>query len=49
LENLKTYPWIKERLASNSITINGWYLHLGDASLEQYCEENQRFEYLQAL
>jgi len=49
LENLKTYPWIKERLASNSITINGWYLHLGNASLEQYCEENQRFEYLQAL
>lgn len=46
LENLKTYPWIKERLASNSLTINGWYLHLSDASLERYCEENQRFEYL---
>lgn len=46
LENLKTYPWIQARLANNSLTINGWYLHLSDASLERYCEEHQRFEYL---
>ncbi|HEX4975538.1 MAG TPA: carbonic anhydrase [Pseudomonadales bacterium] len=46
LENLKTYPWIKQGLENNSLTINGWYLHLSDASLERYCEEHQRFEYL---
>jgi len=46
VQNLKTYPWIKERLAQNKVTINGWYFNLLDASVEQYCEDNQTFKAL---
>ncbi|KAI8619479.1 carbonic anhydrase [Chytriomyces sp. MP71] len=33
LENLVSYPWIKERLLSNSISIHGWYFDFEDGEL----------------
>lgn len=46
LENLKTYPWIKELLNDNKVTIDGWYFQLEDASLEGYCEASGGFKNL---
>ena len=47
LENLRSYPWVKERLAAGKLSISGWYFHLYDVSIEQYCEEDQTFKTLQ--
>ena len=46
LENLQTYPWVKERLATGKVNIRGWYINITDLTLEQYCEESQTFSML---
>ncbi|KAI9207375.1 carbonate dehydratase [Polychytrium aggregatum] len=44
LENLMSYPWVKERLMKNEITINGWYFDFERGELLGYDVENNIFE-----
>lgn len=34
LENLKTFPWIKERIDNGTINLHGWYFSLHDGKLQ---------------
>jgi carbonic anhydrase len=38
LENLKTYPLVKERLAEGHLRLHAWYYNIGDAELEEWDE-----------
>lgn len=44
LENLQTYPHVKERIKSKSLKIFGWYYRLEDGTIEQYDQENKEFK-----
>lgn len=46
LENLKTYPWVAERMAKNNLGLHGWYFNLANGDLEKYNESTQAFEQL---
>ena len=34
LENLKTFPWIRERIDNGTIKLHGWYFSLDDGTLQ---------------
>jgi carbonic anhydrase len=36
LENLTTFPWIRERIAAKTLKLHGWYFDLETADLEIY-------------
>lgn len=36
LENLMTFPWIKERVAAGTLTLNGWYFDMEAGELQAY-------------
>jgi carbonic anhydrase len=36
LENLTTFPWIRERIAAKTLKLHGWYFDLETANLEIY-------------
>ena len=46
LNNLKTYPWITERLEKDSLTLHGWYFNLATGELDKYNEQEDKFEHL---
>jgi carbonic anhydrase len=46
LDNLKTYPWISERLERNTISLHGWYFNLANGQLDQYDQQQQSFKKL---
>ncbi|KNC96653.1 uncharacterized protein SPPG_07866 [Spizellomyces punctatus DAOM BR117] len=46
LENLVTYPWIRDRLATGEISINGWYFDFKSGDLLAYNPETNAFESL---
>lgn len=43
LKNLMTFPWIKERVNSDSLTLHGWYFPIDDGCLHQYNPETGEF------
>ncbi|KAJ3154885.1 hypothetical protein HDU86_004590 [Geranomyces michiganensis] len=43
LQNLTTYPWISERLASGEININGWYFDFMNGDLLAFHPEEDAF------
>ena len=43
LQNLRTFPWITERVAAGSLTLHGWYFDIEQGQLLGYEEENSRF------
>ncbi|MGI9288805.1 MAG: carbonic anhydrase [Pseudomonadales bacterium] len=43
LENLKTYPWVAERLAKQRLDLRAWYFNLADGDLQQYDPEKYEF------
>lgn len=43
VENLHTYPAIKERLLNKSIKLHSWYIHLEGAKIEYYDEDQKDF------
>lgn len=43
LENLKTYPWITERVAKRQVELHAWYFNLADGDLQQYDAEHDSF------
>ncbi|TPX60250.1 carbonic anhydrase [Powellomyces hirtus] len=44
LQNLTTYPWIKERLATGEISINGWYFDFSTGDLLAYDPDSDSFQ-----
>lgn len=43
LNNLKTFPWIMEKLESNTIAIHAWYFNLKTGVVESYNAEKEEF------
>lgn len=44
LDNLRSYPWIVDRLQRGSLELHGWYFSLLTGELEKYDEESGNFE-----
>jgi carbonic anhydrase len=44
LENLKTFPWVAERLSQGKLNIHAWYFDLETGTLERYNTNKQAFE-----
>jgi carbonic anhydrase len=44
LENLTTFPWIRERVADRRLTLHGWYFDIGTGLLEIYDSGEGRFK-----
>lgn len=44
LENLKTFPWIAERIRAGTLAIHAWNFDMGKGLLEAYDEKEGRFK-----
>ncbi|SNB46919.1 carbonic anhydrase [Geobacter sp. DSM 9736] len=44
LENLRTFPWISERIAAGTLSLHGWYFDISAGELLEYQPELGRFE-----
>ncbi|MBL7004250.1 MAG: carbonic anhydrase [Gammaproteobacteria bacterium] len=44
LNNLKTFPWVEQRLKEGSIKLHGWYFNLVNGNLCVYSEADKRFK-----
>jgi carbonic anhydrase len=42
-ENLKTYPWVAEKLKQKAIDLYGWYFNLKACQIEQYSAMTDSF------
>ena len=43
LRNLRTFPFIQERISDGSLTISGWYFDLEKGKLWEYSDKNSNF------
>lgn len=46
LENLMTFPWVRERVARGELALHGWYFDIEHGQLLQYKSESGNFEAL---
>ncbi|MFA6120514.1 MAG: carbonic anhydrase [Sideroxydans sp.] len=44
LENLKTFPWIRERIEAGTLTLHGWYFDIEHGQLLRYDATTRGFE-----
>jgi carbonic anhydrase len=44
LENLLTYPYVKEALDNNDIKLHGWYYRIQDGKIENYDFDTKTFQ-----
>lgn len=44
LKNLKTFPWIQERVNDGSLHLHAWNFNMAQGTLEQYDEDQNRFK-----
>ena len=44
LENLMTYPWLKERVEAGDVSLHGWYVDITSGQLFSYHPANGAFE-----
>ncbi|MDD9876321.1 MAG: carbonic anhydrase [Magnetovibrio sp.] len=44
LENLTTFPWVRERVEAGTLKLHGWYIDIATASLSAYNGETGHFE-----
>jgi carbonic anhydrase len=44
LENLKTFPWILEKINKGELNIHGWFFNLSTGLIDSYNFEKQDFE-----
>ncbi len=44
LENLTTFPWIRERMAAKTLKLHGWFFDIETAQLEIYDSKSGKFE-----
>ena len=47
LENLLTFPWIKQRVQQGALMLHGWYFNIENGELEAYNTFSGEFEPLQ--
>ena len=43
LQNLRTFPWITERVAAGSLTLHGWYFDIEQGQLLGYEQASRQF------
>lgn len=43
LENLMTFPWVRERVEAGSLKLHGWFFDIGTGELEIYDAESDQF------
>ena len=43
LDNLRTFPWIAERIATGALALHGWYFDISNGALQVYDAEADRF------
>lgn len=46
LENLKSYPWIADKIIRQHMNLHGWYFNLANGDLEEYNSEQETFHSL---
>lgn len=46
VENLKTYPWVRDRLDRKALAVHGWYFNLADGDLQRYEPADGSFQSL---
>jgi carbonic anhydrase len=46
LQNLTTFPWVRERVEQGQLTLHGWYFDIEQGRLLQYNTATQAFEVL---
>lgn len=44
LDNLMTFPWVKERVEAGTLYLHGWHYDLGDGFLYAKCKDSDEFE-----
>lgn len=44
LQNLMTYPWIRQRVEAGTLTLHGWYFDLHEGELLGYSPKTAKFE-----
>jgi len=44
LENLRSFPWIDDRVAAGTLSLHGWYFNLTVGELMEYVPEQGTFE-----
>ena len=44
LENLMTFPWIKEKVEDGTLSLHGLWTDIGEGSLEYYDAKAHKFE-----
>jgi len=44
LDNLMTFPWIRERVADGRLHLHGWHYDLGDGTLFAKCKDSDEFK-----
>ena len=44
LNNLLTYPTVRQRVAKNELSLHGWWYNLSDGSIHEYNKEIDKFE-----
>lgn len=49
IENLLTYPYVKQRVENQTLHIHGWLYNIEDGSIEYYDPESGSFEVLEDL
>lgn len=49
LQNLRTFPWITQRIAAGTLTLHGWYFDIEQGQLLGYDEAAQQFAQLSYL
>lgn len=49
LENLMTFPWIRDKAEQDLMTLHGWYFDLQRGALEEYDPAASRFENVLSL
>lgn len=46
LENLLTFPWVRERVVEGTLQLHGWYFDLGEGALLRYNPATRQYESL---
>ncbi len=43
MENLMTFPWIRERVEAGTLKIHGWYFNMNEGEMYDYDSEKEEF------
>ncbi len=43
LDNLRSFPWVKEKINNGNLQIHAWYFNLEDGRLKEYHTDKQEF------